>query len=302
MRSRARQGADARGEALMSADLARAQASLVADLLAGPRPRGLRCARCRATGAVLRRKRQKREQTKERANAAITLDLDDTLWPFAPIGARVEQVLHEWLLQHCPGTAERFPIEAMRELRDRVFVERPDLAHDFSQLRKLSLIRAMELSGDDPIHADAAFETFYAERNRVEFYPDSLAALERLAARVPLAAISNGNADLARVGVSAHFVFQLGAREHGTPKPAPASSTPPAASSISHRATCCTSATTSRWTWSAPIAPACAVAGSIATVCAGRMPTVRPDLEFTTLAALADWLDLTHQQPELLSA
>ena len=26
--------------------------------------------------------------------AAITLDLDDTLWPFAPIGARVEQVLH----------------------------------------------------------------------------------------------------------------------------------------------------------------------------------------------------------------
>ena len=26
---------------------------------------------------------------------AITLDLDDTLWPFAPIGARIERVLED---------------------------------------------------------------------------------------------------------------------------------------------------------------------------------------------------------------
>ncbi|QSX73888.1 HAD-IA family hydrolase [Lysobacter arenosi] len=232
---------------------------------------------------------------------AITLDLDDTLWPFAPIGARVEQVLHEWLLQHCPGTAQHFPIAAMRELRERVFIERPDLAHDFSQLRKLSLVRAMELSGDDPAHADAAFETFYAERNRVEFYPDSLAALERLAARVPLAAISNGNADLARVGVSAHFVFQLGAREHGTPKPA---------ASIFHAAC--------RQLELAP-GDVLHVGDDIEMDVVGahraglrscwinregaRWPhaDLRPDLEFTTLSALADWLDMA-QQPELLSA
>ena len=68
---------------------------------------------------------------------AITLDLDDTLWPFAPIGARVEQVLHDWLLQHCPRTAQRFPIEAMRALREAVYTERPDLSHDFSQLRRV---------------------------------------------------------------------------------------------------------------------------------------------------------------------
>ena len=44
---------------------------------------------------------------------AITLDLDDTLWPFAPIGARIEQVLHAWLLEHSPRTAELFPVEKM---------------------------------------------------------------------------------------------------------------------------------------------------------------------------------------------
>src|SRR3546814_10938296 len=28
---------------------------------------------------------------------AITLDLDDTLWPFAPIGERIERVLDAWM-------------------------------------------------------------------------------------------------------------------------------------------------------------------------------------------------------------
>ena len=49
---------------------------------------------------------------------AITLDLDDTLWPFAPIGARVEHVQHDWLRANCPRTAERFPIEEMRRRMD----------------------------------------------------------------------------------------------------------------------------------------------------------------------------------------
>ena len=41
---------------------------------------------------------------------AITFDLDDTLWPFAPIGERIETTLHAWFAEHSPRTAERFPI------------------------------------------------------------------------------------------------------------------------------------------------------------------------------------------------
>src|SRR5688572_26034517 len=153
---------------------------------------------------------------------AITLDLDDTLWPFAPIGARVEQVMHDWLAANCPRTAQCFPIPAMRELRERLNAEHPHLVHDFSTMRRMTLERAMRESGDDPaVHVEPAFEAFFAERNRVEFYPDALPALVRLAARVPLAALSNGNADLVRIGVDGHFTFQLGAREHGAPKPDP---------------------------------------------------------------------------------
>lgn len=152
---------------------------------------------------------------------AITLDLDDTLWPFAPVGARIERVLDDWLRVHSPRTAERFPIPVMRALRDRIFAERLDLAHDMSALRRLCLHTALVDSGEDPALVDAAYDVFYAERNRVECYPDAVDALARLAARLPVAALSNGNADLAAIGLDHHFAFQLGAREHGAAKPEP---------------------------------------------------------------------------------
>jgi len=151
---------------------------------------------------------------------AITLDLDDTLWPFAPIGARIDQVLYEWMLQHSPATAAMYPVAAMRELRERSFHDNPQLHYDLSALLRLTLSEALEKRVADPALLEPAYEAFYAARNQVEFYPDAMDALARIAARVPVAALSNGNADLQRIGVSHHFTFQLGSREHGAAKPA----------------------------------------------------------------------------------
>ena len=128
---------------------------------------------------------------------AITLDLDDTLWPFAPIGARIDQVLHDWMLEHSPATARMYPVAAMRELRERSFRDNPHLHYDLSALRRLTLAEALEKSGASMDLLDPAYETFYAARNQVEFYPDALAALRRIAACVPVAAVSNGNAVVA---------------------------------------------------------------------------------------------------------
>jgi FMN hydrolase / 5-amino-6-(5-phospho-D-ribitylamino)uracil phosphatase len=154
---------------------------------------------------------------------AITLDLDDTLWPFAPIGVRIERVLDDWLRGHSPCTAEKFPILEMRALRERVFGAHPHLLHDMSALRRLTLETAFAESGEAPEHlndlVDRAYEVFYAERNRVEYYPDALEALRRISARLPILALSNGNADLSRVGIDHLFVGQLGAHEHGAAKP-----------------------------------------------------------------------------------
>jgi putative hydrolase of the HAD superfamily len=151
---------------------------------------------------------------------ALTLDLDDTLWPVAPVIERAEQRLHEWMLSNAPETARRFPIEAMRRWRAEVGRLEPSLAHDLTALRRLTIERALTQCGEDPALADAAFELFIAQRHEVELYEDVLPALERLARRFPLLALSNGNADIGRIaGLGSLFVGRIGAREAGFGKP-----------------------------------------------------------------------------------
>ncbi|HTA64114.1 MAG TPA: HAD family hydrolase [Xanthomonadaceae bacterium] len=151
---------------------------------------------------------------------AITLDLDDTLWPIAPAIERAEAALDEWLRGHAPRAATRWPVAARRKLRDEVEAAHPELAHDFTRQRLITLERMLHDSGEDVTLVPSAFEAYFAARCEVDHYDDTLAALDRLAAQVPLAAISNGNACLVRIGLMDRFRFQLAAREHGVAKPA----------------------------------------------------------------------------------
>ena len=91
------------------------------------------------------------------------------------------------------------------DLRERIALEHPQFAHDFTRQRKLSLAHALRTAGEDEIHVEDAFTAFYAARNRIEFYPDAVLALERLTARWPEVAQTNGNSDLARNGIAHHI-------------------------------------------------------------------------------------------------
>ncbi len=150
---------------------------------------------------------------------ALTLDLDDTLWPIWPTIERAEAALHAWLGAHAPRVAQRFDPAAMRAAREAVARERPDWAHDLSAQRRESIRRLLAAADEDEALAGPAFDVFFAERQRVDLYEDALPALQRLAARWPVLALSNGNADLGRVGLSAWFRGSLGARELGVGKP-----------------------------------------------------------------------------------
>lgn len=153
---------------------------------------------------------------------AISLDLDDTLWPIWPTIDRAEQVLHEWLSTNAPLTAAMFSTpQALREIRDAVGQQRPDLAHDMTALRRESIRVALCNAGDDPGLAEPAFELFFAERHNVTFFPDALPTLEFLAARYPLVSLSNGNAEPARMGLAPFFVASVSALEVGLAKPDP---------------------------------------------------------------------------------
>ncbi len=151
---------------------------------------------------------------------AISLDLDDTLWPIWPVIERAERLLLQWLQQHAPATAAMCATPAaLREIRAHMVTHRPDLQHDMSGLRRESIRLALTRAGDDPALAEPAFEAFFAERQNVTFYPDVLPALEFMAARYPLVSLSNGNADLHRVGLARFFKGGVSAFAFGVAKP-----------------------------------------------------------------------------------
>lgn len=150
---------------------------------------------------------------------AITIDLDETLWPIAPVIARAEIALHDWLRAHAPRTAAAFDVPALQRQRDLIAIEFPERAHDFSWVRQVSIARSLEQAGDDLALAEPAFAEFFSWRLKVRLFDDALPALERLSARFPLLALTNGNADLARIGIDRFFVGRLAARDFGRGKP-----------------------------------------------------------------------------------
>jgi FMN hydrolase / 5-amino-6-(5-phospho-D-ribitylamino)uracil phosphatase len=151
---------------------------------------------------------------------AISLDLDDTLWPIWPTIERAEKVLEVWLSRHAPMAAALFANPTARhDLREKVMHDRPEWKHNLSAIRREAIRLALYRSREDPLLADAAFDVFFAERNRVTLFEDALMALEFLSARYPLVALSNGNASLRAVGIASYFKARISAQEFGVGKP-----------------------------------------------------------------------------------
>ena len=151
---------------------------------------------------------------------AITLDLDDTLWPVWPTIARAEAQLQHWLAQHAPAAHALSAQPGLsRSIRAQVVAEHAGLAHDMSALRHAAIRLLLLRAGEDPALAGAAFDVFYAERQRVDLFDDALPALEWLSQRFALVALSNGNADVKLVGLERFFQASVSARDAGVAKP-----------------------------------------------------------------------------------
>jgi putative hydrolase of the HAD superfamily len=151
---------------------------------------------------------------------AITLDLDDTLWEIAPVIRRAEAELWRWLETHCPAIPQKFTAEEAFDLREQVIAEHADRCHDLRFLRRETLVRMLDACGYPHEHLDGAFEVFDRFRNHVQLYPDVRPALAMLARRYRLVAVTNGNADLGRIGIRHLFAGVVTAVDAGAAKPA----------------------------------------------------------------------------------
>jgi FMN hydrolase / 5-amino-6-(5-phospho-D-ribitylamino)uracil phosphatase len=157
---------------------------------------------------------------------AITLDLDDTLWPCEPTLQRAERLAHEWLGGCAPEVCARWTIERLRERRMAIHSVRPELRYDFVTLRRLVLQEAFRDAGADDAQSaqiiEEALEIYMAARNEVQLYPEVRACLERLSQRYHIASLSNGNACLVQIGLDHLFHAMISAHAHGSGKPDPA--------------------------------------------------------------------------------
>jgi putative hydrolase of the HAD superfamily len=150
----------------------------------------------------------------------ITLDLDDTLWEIAPVIRRAEQRLRSWLADRYPRTVEMHQPEDIIELRAQVLAEHADHAHDLTFVRCQVLARMGVAAGYGDDFVEEAFAVFDEERNSLELFPEARDALESLASRYTIVAVTNGNARLDRIGIHEFFDAFISARTAGAAKPA----------------------------------------------------------------------------------
>ena len=152
---------------------------------------------------------------------AVIFDLDDTLWEVGPVIVRAEHAMLAFLADRYPRVLERHTLDTMRDVRARMAHEHPGKRHDFTWLRLESLRVHAREAGYPEAMAQEAFAVFFRARNEVTLYDDVLPALERLHVRFRLFAVSNGNADLAAIGLARFFERSLAARDAGMLKPDP---------------------------------------------------------------------------------
>jgi len=150
----------------------------------------------------------------------ITLDLDDTLWAIHPVIRRAEERLYAWIADNYPRITEQFEPADIWAVRSEVMAEYSERAHDLTFLRRTVLSRIGEAAGYDDSYVDDAFAVFDEARNDVTLFPEARPALVSLRRRFVLIAVTNGNADLERIGIRDLFDGVVSAAIAGAAKPA----------------------------------------------------------------------------------
>lgn len=154
----------------------------------------------------------------------ITFDLDDTLWDVASVMHSAESTLRDWLATHAPQLGG-VPIEHLWAIRARLLAAEPGLKHRLSALRRGILLLALQEAGYPAPAAEqlaeAGFQIFLEARHQVRLFAEVHPTLEHLANHYQLGVITNGNADVRRLGLADYFQFALCAEELGIGKPDP---------------------------------------------------------------------------------
>ncbi|MGL5949039.1 MAG: HAD-IA family hydrolase [Aeromonas sp.] len=156
---------------------------------------------------------------------ALSFDLDDTLYDNGPVMARAEQA---WLtaLTQCQPQAGAWHRARWQQAKRTALERDPRLRGDVTAWRWAAAFGALRAAGGDELAARAATDQLLAEflavRAQVRIAPEVHQLLAALQAQYPLIVITNGNVDLAAIGLAGYFTAVFKASLAWPMKPAPA--------------------------------------------------------------------------------
>eukprot|EP00466_Bigelowiella_natans_P008299 jgi/Bigna1/140451/aug1.56_g15159 len=138
---------------------------------------------------------------------AITFDLDDTIWKGFETLNSANENMFLWLKKNAPRCVDKYDREAFWDLMTTVRTSNPEIAHNYTALRKQALQIALT-------------DTGYNDKSNVE----SLDTLKEWRAKgVILGALTNGNADVWRIEkLRDLFDFSIRTEDVGQSKPSQA--------------------------------------------------------------------------------
>jgi putative hydrolase of the HAD superfamily len=153
---------------------------------------------------------------------AISFDLDDTLYDNAPIIEKAEQWYQKMLAEHPFFIGKELPTH--EQLKQELWKANHAIIDDVTKCRKKILYRRFLSAGleseDAEFNAELMMKKFIEIRSELLVPEDSIAVLKKLKKKYSLIALTNGNVDIDKIGISPLFDVYLRASETLRAKPA----------------------------------------------------------------------------------
>jgi putative hydrolase of the HAD superfamily len=140
---------------------------------------------------------------------AISFDLDDTLYSNRPVMVAIEQKMIAYFARLLPDSDILFDHIFWSTFREMAVKEQPKLSHDVVLIRlvtyRLGFISLGFTAKEADVNAQNALAYFIHCRSDFNVPETSKNLLASLSKKYPLVAISNGNVDTNKLGLSQYF-------------------------------------------------------------------------------------------------
>ena len=153
----------------------------------------------------------------------ITFDLDDTFWDIKDTIINAEKNSRKWIEGIIGEQVNWGTFEDFMRIRAELAKEDPSLEYDLGMLRKKIISHHTKQYFNNKKEFDTfindAYIFFLEERHKVNFYEDVVSVLEKLSTKYKLGVLTNGNADVNKLGIGHLFDFSISSIDVKSNKP-----------------------------------------------------------------------------------